>query len=106
VKKGCYKVFQNPSVPNLLYWDIEYTRTELLIQQALNQLMHHRTSFVIAHRLSTISNADLVIVIENGRIAEQGAHETLLAEQGVYHRLYHSQFRVQMQNDPFVAPRT
>jgi ATP-binding cassette subfamily B protein len=77
------------------------TRTELFIQQALDQLMHQRTSFVIAHRLSTISSADRVIVIEEGRVAEQGTHETLLAKQGVYHRLYHSQFRNQPETGPF-----
>jgi len=69
------------------------TRTELFIQQALAELMRGRTSFVIAHRLSTISSADLVIVIEKGRVAEQGTHEELLAKEGVYHRLYQSQFR-------------
>ena len=69
------------------------TRTELLIQQALDKLMQGRTSFVIAHRLSTISRADQVIVIENGRIAEHGTHATLLASQGIYHRMVRSQFR-------------
>ena len=69
------------------------TRTELSIQQALDELMHHRTSFVIAHRLSTISRADQVIVIEKGRVVEQGTHAQLLAQRGVYHRLYQRQFR-------------
>lgn len=69
------------------------TRTELSIQQALNELMIGRTSFVIAHRLSTISSADRVIVIEEGRVVEQGTHEELLAKGGVYHHLYKSQFR-------------
>ena len=71
------------------------TRTELSIQKALNVLMKGRTSFVIAHRLSTISSADQVIVIEKGRVVEQGNHESLLAKGGVYHRLYQSQFRNQ-----------
>jgi ATP-binding cassette subfamily B protein len=75
------------------------TRTELLIQQALGRLMRRRTSFIIAHRLSTIVGADQVIVIDNGRIVEQGTHETLLAKQGVYHRLYNSQFRDRTQAD-------
>jgi ATP-binding cassette, subfamily B, multidrug efflux pump len=69
------------------------TRTELAIQQALDELMRHRTSFVIAHRLSTISRADQVIVIEKGRVVEQGTHTQLLALGGVYHRLYQQQFR-------------
>ncbi len=73
------------------------TRTELSIQKALNVLMKGRTSFVIAHRLSTIVSADQVIVIEKGRVMEQGNHESLLAREGVYHRLYQSQFRKQTQ---------
>jgi len=73
------------------------TRTELFIQQALDELMRGRTSFVIAHRLSTISRADQVIVIDNGRVIERGTHQELLAMQGAYQRLYHSQFRNQPQ---------
>jgi len=69
------------------------TRTEVQIQQALHTLMKGRTSFVIAHRLSTIRNADRVIVIEEGRIVEQGSHDELIAQRGAYHRLYMSQFR-------------
>ena len=71
------------------------TRTEVQIQAALRELMKGRTSFVIAHRLSTIRNADRVIVIEDGRIVEQGNHEELIARGGAYHRLYMSQFRGQ-----------
>ncbi len=71
------------------------TRTEVQIQQALLELMKGRTSFVIAHRLSTIRNADRVIVIEDGRIVEQGDHDKLIARGGAYHRLYMSQFRGQ-----------
>ncbi|WP_063336438.1 ABC transporter ATP-binding protein [Pelobacter seleniigenes] len=71
------------------------TRTEARIQKALQELMTGRTSFVIAHRLSTIATADQVIVIDQGRIIEQGTHDTLLARQGTYHRLYVSQFRGQ-----------
>lgn len=71
------------------------TRTELSIQKALTVLMKGRTSFVIAHRLSTISSADQVIVIEKGRLVEQGTHRSLLEKRGVYHRLYQSQFRDQ-----------
>jgi len=69
------------------------TRTEVHIQEALRQLMKGRTSFIIAHRLSTISNADQVLVLEDGRIVERGTQGELLAQKGVYHRLYMSQFR-------------
>jgi len=69
------------------------TRTEVLIQQALDQLMRGRTSFVIAHRLSTIANADQVIVIDKGRIIEKGSPRELLALQGSYYQLYQSQFK-------------
>jgi ATP-binding cassette subfamily B multidrug efflux pump len=71
------------------------TRTELLIQRALDELLKGRTSFVIAHRLSTIRNADQVLVLERGRIVERGTHEELLAAQGLYYDLYNSQFRRQ-----------
>ena len=68
------------------------TRTELLIQKAMDNLMEGRTSFVIAHRLSTIKNADLILVINDGDIVEQGNHEELLAKDGFYANLYNSQF--------------
>ena len=68
------------------------TRTERQLQRALEVLMKGRTSFVIAHRLSTIRNADQVLVIDDGRIVERGTHQSLLAQQGFYHRLYTSQF--------------
>ena len=68
------------------------TRTELLIQKAMDNLMEGRTSFVIAHRLSTIKDADLILVINDGDIAEQGNHEELLAKGGFYANLYNSQF--------------
>jgi len=71
------------------------TRTELLIQRALRQLLTSRTSLVIAHRLSTIRNADQILVIVNGRLVERGKHEELLASGGTYHDLYMSQFRRQ-----------
>jgi ATP-binding cassette, subfamily B, multidrug efflux pump len=68
------------------------TRTELLLQHAMAALRTDRTSFVIAHRLSTIRDADLILVMEDGAIVEQGAHEDLLASGGAYARLYHAQF--------------
>ena len=68
------------------------TRTEVLIQQAMARLRHGRTSFVIAHRLSTIRNADTIVVMDGGRIVEQGDHAELLQKRGVYHDLYQSQF--------------
>jgi len=68
------------------------TRTEVLIQRAMGRLMKGRTSFVIAHRLSTIRDADTILVMDRGRIVEQGTHAELLAERGFYHELYSSQF--------------
>ena len=70
------------------------TRTEQLIQSAMDRLMKGRTSFVIAHRLSTIRNADLILVLNHGDIVEQGTHEELLAKNGFYADLYNSQFAV------------
>jgi len=69
------------------------TRTEALIQRALSTLLAGRTSVVIAHRLSTIRNADLILVIDAGRITERGTHEELMARNGLYAELYHRQFR-------------
>ncbi|WP_436795819.1 ABC transporter ATP-binding protein [Actinospongicola halichondriae] len=68
------------------------TRTEVLIQEAMNALRANRTSFVIAHRLSTIRGADVILVMEDGRIVEQGNHDDLLAHEGPYSRLYNAQF--------------
>ena len=68
------------------------TRTEILIQKAMDKLMKGRTSFIIAHRLSTIKNADLILVVNDGEIVEQGKHEELLKKNGFYTNLYNSQF--------------
>jgi ATP-binding cassette subfamily B protein len=71
------------------------TRTEGLIQEAMDRLMHGRTSFIIAHRLSTIRNADLILVMRDGDIVEQGSHDALLQQNGFYAELYNSQFEIQ-----------
>jgi ATP-binding cassette subfamily B multidrug efflux pump len=68
------------------------TRTEVLVQKAMSTLRRDRTSFVIAHRLSTIRDADVILVMEDGQIVEQGSHDDLLAQGGAYYRLYNSQF--------------
>jgi ATP-binding cassette subfamily B protein len=68
------------------------TRTEVLVQRAMSALRQGRTSFVIAHRLSTIRDADLILVMEAGRIVEQGTHQELLAAGGAYYSLYNAQF--------------
>ena len=68
------------------------TRTEILIQNAMDNLMKGRTSFIIAHRLSTIKNADLILVLNEGDIVESGTHSDLIAKNGFYAKLYYSQF--------------
>ena len=68
------------------------TRTELKIQAAFAKLMEGRTSFIVAHRLSTIVEADVILVMKDGHIIEQGNHETLLNKKGFYYELYNSQF--------------
>jgi ATP-binding cassette subfamily B protein len=69
------------------------TRTEILIQKAMERLMENRTTFVIAHRLSTIKKSDLILVMDEGSIVEQGKHEELLSKNGFYAELYNSQFK-------------
>ena len=68
------------------------TRTEIRIQNAFAKMMQGRTSFIVAHRLSTIKEADIILVMKDGHIIEQGNHETLLAKNGFYATLYNSQF--------------
>jgi ATP-binding cassette subfamily B protein len=80
------------------------TRTEIMIRSALDRLLTGRTSIVIAHRLSTIQNADRILVFHKGRLREQGTHQELLAERGIYYRLYQLQYRDQEMRLP-VAPR-
>jgi ATP-binding cassette, subfamily B, multidrug efflux pump len=69
------------------------TRTEELVQKAMDKLTKGRTSFIIAHRLSTIKNADLILVMKDGNIIEQGNHEKLMEKNGFYADLYNSQFK-------------
>ncbi|MCG2729831.1 MAG: ABC transporter ATP-binding protein, partial [Acetobacterium sp.] len=68
------------------------TRTEKKIQEAMRHLMKDKTCFVIAHRLSTIQNADLILVVDRGDVVEQGTHEELMAQGGMYWQLYQAQF--------------
>ncbi len=70
------------------------TRTEIRIQKAFATMMEGRTSFIVAHRLSTIQNADVILVMKDGHIIEQGSHGELLAQKGFYAELYNSQFAV------------
>ena len=70
------------------------TRTEILIQKAMDKLMEGKTCFIIAHRLSTIVDSDLILVINNGEIVETGKHEELLAKKGFYYEIYNSQYAV------------
>ncbi len=80
------------------------TKTEFLIREALNRLLHGRTALVIAHRLSTIQYADRILVFHKGRLREQGAHQELLAQRGIYYRLYQLQYKEQELHLPDAQP--
>ncbi|UJF33016.1 hypothetical protein [Paenibacillus hexagrammi] len=67
------------------------TESERIIQQNMDEMLRNRTTLIIAHRLSTIRNADLIVVLDQGTIAEMGTHEQLLLEKGIYHHLVHQQ---------------
>ena len=71
------------------------TRTEALIEKGMDSLMQNRTVFVIAHRLSTVRNADMILVLENGRIIERGNHDQLIAQKGTYYQLYTGAFELE-----------
>ena len=68
------------------------TRTELVIQQTMDELMKGRTAFVIAHRLSTIENADVILVVNEGKIVEKGTHGELIKKSGLYYQIHQSQY--------------
>ena len=91
VRKNKVTFFRTPFYNRILFKYIYKTEKELG-QKAMDNLMKGRTSFVIAHRLSTIRNADLILVMKDGDIIEQGNHEELLAANGFYANLYNSQF--------------
>jgi len=77
------------------------TKTEILIREALDRLLEGRTALVIAHRLSTIQHADRILVFHKGKLREQGSHQELLAERGIYYRLYQLQYKDQEMRIPF-----
>ena len=69
------------------------SESEKIVQTALSELMNNYTSFVIAHRLTTITHADLILVFDEGQIAEQGTHQELLSQKGLYHKIFNETFR-------------
>jgi ABC-type multidrug transport system fused ATPase/permease subunit len=79
------------------------TKTEMLIREALDRLLEGRTALVIAHRLSTIQHADRILVFHKGKLREQGSHQQLLAERGIYYRLYQLQYKDQELRTPYEA---
>jgi ATP-binding cassette subfamily B protein len=92
---ACQGYFEGPRIPVSMRPSSLDSESEGLIQEALRRVMADRTSIVIAHRLSTILSADLILVMDRGRIVERGTHDQLLAARGLYAHLYETQFRLE-----------
>lgn len=79
------------------------TETEATIQEALERLMRGRTSFVIAHRIHTVMDADLILVLDKGKVVQAGSHEALLAQPGIYRQIYEVQTRIELELEREIA---
>ncbi len=95
--------------PNILILDESTssvdTETEVAIREALEELMHNRTTFVIAHRIQSVMNADLILVLENGRITQRGTHAQLVSQEGLYRKIYDLQARIESEVELEVGVR-